>query len=55
LIGLLEESGYGGWYVLEQDIMLDNEPDRGKGPVEDVSKSLEFARGMLGGGRGDGD
>ena len=41
--------------MLEQDIMLDNEPDRGKGPVEDVRKSLEFARGMLGGGRGDGD
>ena len=55
VIGLLEESGYGGWYVLEQDIMLDDEPDRGKGPVEDVRKSLEFARGVLGGGRGDGD
>jgi len=55
VIGLLEESGYGGWYVLEQDIMLDDEPDRGKGPIEDVRKSLEFARGVLGGGRGDGD
>jgi inosose dehydratase len=54
VIGLLEESGYGGWYVLEQDIMLDDEPDRGKGPIEDVRKSLEFARGVLGGGRGDG-
>jgi inosose dehydratase len=54
VIGLLEESGYGGWYVLEQDIMLDDEPERGKGPVEDVRKSLEFARGVLGGGRGGG-
>jgi inosose dehydratase len=54
VIRLLEESGYGGWYVLEQDIMLDDEPDRGKGPIEDVRKSLEFARGVLGGGRGDG-
>ncbi len=54
VIGLLEESGYGGWYVLEQDIMLDDEPDRGKGPIEDVRKSLEFARAVLGGGRGDG-
>ena len=52
VIGLLEESGYGGWYVLEQDIMLDDEPDRGKGPIEDVRKSLDFARGVLGGGRG---
>jgi inosose dehydratase len=54
VIRLLEESGYGGWYVLEQDIMLDDEPDRGKGPIKDVRKSLEFARGVLGGGRGDG-
>ena len=53
VIRLLEESGYGGWYVLEQDIMLDDEPEVGKGPVEDVRKSLEFARGMLDGGRGD--
>jgi inosose dehydratase len=54
VIGLLEESGYGGWYVLEQDIMLDDEPGRGKGPIEDVRKSLEFASGVLGGGRRDG-
>jgi inosose dehydratase len=54
VIGLLEGSGYEGWYVLEQDIMLDDEPERGKGPIEDVRKSLEFARGVLGGGRGDG-
>ena len=53
VIWLLEESGYGGWYVLEQDIMLDDEPERGEGPIEDVRKSLEFARGVLGGGRGD--
>jgi inosose dehydratase len=49
----LEESGYGGWYVLEQDILLDDEPERGKGPIEDVRKSLQFARDVLGGGRGD--
>ena len=54
VIGLLEESGYGGWYVLEQDIMLGDEPEMGKGPIEDVRKSLEFARGVLGGGRRDG-
>ena len=47
VIRVLEESGYGGWYVLEQDIMLDGEPERGRGPVEDVRKSLEFVRGVL--------
>jgi inosose dehydratase len=44
---VLEESGYGGWYVLEQDIMLDGEPEGGGGPIEDVRKSLNFVRGVL--------
>jgi inosose dehydratase len=48
VIELLEESGYGGWYVLEQDIMLDEEPEEGEGPVEDVRKSLHFVRSFLG-------
>ena len=48
VIELLEESGYGGWYVLEQDIMLDEEPEEGEGPVEDVRKSLHFVRSVLG-------
>ena len=48
VIELLEESGYGGWYVLEQDIMLDQEPEEGEGPVEDVRKSLHFVRSVLG-------
>jgi len=47
VVGVLEESGYGGWYVLEQDIMLDGEPERGKGPIESVRKSLGFVRGVL--------
>ena len=33
--GTLEAAGYQGWYVLEQDVMLDGEPD-GDGPVADV-------------------
>src|SRR5215208_2388726 len=47
VIGLLEGSGYEGWYVLEQDIMLDDEPEEGKGPIEDVRKSLSFVRSVL--------
>jgi inosose dehydratase len=38
----LEAVGYGGWYVLEQDIMLDAEPGPGAGPVESVRRSLAF-------------
>jgi inosose dehydratase len=45
VIGLLEGSGYQGWYVLEQDIMLDDEPE--EGPVEDVRRSLAFVESKL--------
>jgi inosose dehydratase len=42
VLELLEEAGYEGWYVLEQDVMIDGEPDPGSGPVHDVRKSLIF-------------
>ena len=45
LVTNLEENGYGGWYVLEQDVMLDEEP-HGEGPVAEVRSSLEHLRGM---------
>jgi inosose dehydratase len=38
----LETSGYEGWYVLEQDTVLDREPDPGEGPVAHVRASLAF-------------
>lgn len=41
LVTGLEAAGYDGWYVLEQDIKLAEEPS-GEGPVRDVRTSLEF-------------
>jgi inosose dehydratase len=38
----LESSGYEGWYVLEQDIMLDEEPAAGGGPKDNVARSLAY-------------
>ena len=38
----LESAGYRGWYVLEQDVALSQEPRVGEGPVLDVITSLEF-------------
>ena len=35
MVATLEGAGYQGWYVLEQDVMLDGPPD-GEGPVGDV-------------------
>jgi inosose dehydratase len=42
LVELLEGAGYSRWYVLEQDIVVENEPEEGEGPVTDVRKSLGY-------------
>ncbi len=48
VIDLIEGSGYQGWYVLEQDIMLDDEPEEGEGPIQNVRRSLAFIENKLG-------
>jgi inosose dehydratase len=48
VVAALERSGYGGWYVLEQDAVLTAEPDEDDGPVHDVRASLEFLAGLAG-------
>lgn len=42
-VAALEEAGYSGWYVLEQDCALPSAdiPD-GRGPIEDVRRSIAF-------------
>jgi inosose dehydratase len=45
IVGVLETNGYRGWYVLEQDTVLDGEPI-GAGPVADVAASLEHLRSI---------
>ena len=42
IVRALEEAGYAGWYVLESDEVLDQEPPPGAGPIEDVRRSLAF-------------
>jgi inosose dehydratase len=46
LVAALEGAGYPGWYVLEQDVMLDGEPV-GEGPVRNVRESLEYLVGAV--------
>jgi inosose dehydratase len=46
-VALLEDAGYDGWYVLEQDVMLDADPPEGAGPLEDVRASADFLRSLL--------
>jgi inosose dehydratase len=47
VVDRLERSGYRGWYVLEQDTVVDAEPDEGEGPVTDVRKSLTYLQDRL--------
>jgi len=44
MVRTLEDAGYQGWYVLEQDVMLDGPPDD-EGPVGNVRQSLDFLLG----------
>jgi inosose dehydratase len=42
IFSALEASDYDGWYVLEQDAVLEGPPEEGRGPVRDVAVSLAF-------------
>jgi inosose dehydratase len=50
IVGSLRARGYTGWYVLEQDTILTEEP-RGDGPVADVWASADHLRSVLRGTR----
>lgn len=43
IVKALEDNGFAGWYVMEQDNILDREPD-GDGPLADVLTSVAFLR-----------
>jgi inosose dehydratase len=46
IIRYLRQQGYPGWYVLEQDTILTEEP-RGEGPLADVRTSVDHLRSLL--------
>lgn len=41
-VATLEDAGFDGWYVLEQDKVLDADPAPGSGPIVDAHKSFEY-------------
>jgi inosose dehydratase len=45
IVTTLEKSGYDGWYVMEQDAVLDSEAD-GDRALADVRSSVEHLRGL---------
>ena len=42
VVRLLEAAGYRGWYVLEQDVVLEREPPAGDGPATAAARSVHF-------------
>lgn len=46
IVNTLQGNGYTGWYTLEQDTILTEEP-RGEGPVTDVRTSADPVRSLL--------
>jgi inosose dehydratase len=46
ILSTLQANGYAGWYTLEQDTILTEQP-RGEGPVHDVRLSADYVRGLL--------
>jgi inosose dehydratase len=47
-INALEDAGFRGWYVLEQDVSLTAEPPEGEGPKADALDSVAYLRRLVG-------
>lgn len=47
ILGALKASGYTGWYVLEQDNVVTEEPAAFSGPVADAQASVDFLKAAL--------
>ncbi len=45
----LETQGYEGWYVIEQDMVLNSEPEPGEGPIVAAERSYAFLEGLASG------
>ncbi|MFC6082325.1 TIM barrel protein [Sphaerisporangium aureirubrum] len=46
IVARLGLAGYDGWYVMEQDVVLDAEPPGNSGPVSAVRRSLAYLAGL---------
>ncbi|MFX7567144.1 hypothetical protein ABTJ77_19550, partial [Acinetobacter baumannii] len=47
IVKSLLDSGYTGWFVLEQDKVVADAPAEGEGPIEDARASVTYLRGVL--------
>ena len=46
VIRVLEAAGFSGWYVLEQDVSLTENPGEGEGPAADARASVDYLQGL---------
>jgi inosose dehydratase len=46
IVSVLSEAGYDGWYVLEQDTILTEQPAEDGGPIRDVAASIAYLRSL---------
>ena len=46
VVTALEGNGYQGWYVLEQDTVLDSEPEEGTGPSDAVRAGVAYLESL---------
>lgn len=49
IVNALEGSGYRGWYVLEQDVVLEGDPPPRRGPIEAARDSYLFLQSLVAG------
>jgi inosose dehydratase len=47
VVSLLRAAGYAGWYVLEQDIVLEEEPAEGEGPAHMAARSVSYLNRVM--------
>ncbi|MGC5224994.1 sugar phosphate isomerase/epimerase family protein [Micromonospora sp. DT81.3] len=47
IVKSLMDSGYTGWFVLEQDKVVQEMPGAGEGPLTDARESVRYLRGVL--------
>jgi inosose dehydratase len=48
IVSALRDNGFDGWFVLEQDTILDGEP-AGEGPIRDARAGVAYLHDVLGG------
>ena len=47
VVRLLSGAGYTGWYVLEQDVVLEQEPAEGEGPAREAARSVSYLKRIM--------